>query len=225
MSKYTYVGTYRVPFVIMSLAMIPVPSRFVLALAAVAELNLLILVSTLLKSLKIWKLLDDYKTLLILSAFVAIVTIYSRLIALWSPETQMQLGFVLYLQAMSSFIISTTFGDAVGGDDGDAEGDGGDKWRNMKVTAVFSAVALVMFAIRDILGYGTITYPVLGGVGQTVIMGGGTSALTLLATVPGALLCTAAMIGILVTVENVQDIFARADGGMPVQGKQGARDD
>lgn len=216
-----YQGQHYIPFVIMSLTMIPVPSRLAACLVILLELNLLVLAGTLLRPLGIWKMLSEYKTILILSALITIVIIYSRLIALWSPAMQMQLGFVMYLQAVSSFVISTIFGN----EDSTLTSDkmpvpdrkgaapaplpASDRWLRQKEAAVFSIAALVVFALRDIIGYGTITYPMPSGVGSSVILKG-ECVFPLAASVPGALLCTAGMIGAFIMAEKTFDIFTRA---------------
>lgn len=210
-SVNTSSGHY-VPFVIMSLAMIvPSPARFAVGLVLVLELNILVVAVTALKSLKVWKLLADYKTLLTLTALIAIVALYSRLLGAWSPETEMQLGFVLYLQAASSFIISTAFGE----DDTEkiAKNEDGFRisWNNVKKSLAFSVVALVIFAFRDIAGYGTITYPVISGIKEHVILKGAVRATTLFATIPGAFLCTGGMLALLSLYERGKDILLRAE--------------
>lgn len=194
-----------VPFVIMSLAMlVPSPARFACGIVLVIELNILVAAGTYLKPLKIWTLLSDYKTLLMLVALVTIVSIYSLLLGAWSPAIQMQLGFVLYLQAASSFIISTTFSED--------EGKDIDKLGNIKQSLVFSGVALITFILRDILGYGTITYPTLSGVHELIILKSRVSAFTLLATIPGGMLCTAFTLVLLALFERGKDILSRAQG-------------
>lgn len=198
---------YYLPFVIMSLAFVPAPARFACAFVLVLELCLLVAAGTALKHLEVWSFLADYKTLLILTAVVAIVTLYSVIIGVWSPETQLQLGFMFYLQAASSFVISTIFGE----DEAEKEVET-DRWRSFKKTASFSVVILVLFAFREIAGFGTITYPTFGGVKEKVILKSAVRGMTLFATIPGALLCTALMLGGIALVERWQDIFCRAEG-------------
>lgn len=194
---------YYLSCVVMSLTLVVAPSNLVSALVLLLELNILVLAGTVLKRLKVWSFLYEYKTLLILTALIAIVSVYSLVIGVWDPGVQLQLGFLLYLNAASSFVISTVFS---------ADDEDDDRQETIKKVLYFSAVCLAIFALREILGNGTITYPALRGAAECVVLENKLPAMTLFASIPGAMICATGVLGVLAIVERWKDIFRRAEG-------------
>jgi hypothetical protein len=193
-------------YIAATLAMIiPAPGRFACGLILVLELNMLMLIGTLLRDLIRRLRLERTGELLLISMLISLTLLMRQIVVLIMPETAMQLGFVMYLPAVSSYFIGYMFGEEQN-ELGDALS------RNMKHSALYSLFALTFFIIRDIAGFGTITYITADGIRQKVLFDSESiTVMTFFATIPGALVCTAVVLIIHVFLFNKFRIVENAE--------------
>lgn len=193
-------------YIAATLAMlIPAPGRFACGIVLVLELNVLMLTGTLLKDL-IKKLeLQQVGTIMLLSMLIAVTMLIRQIIAFTIPEMAIQLGFIMYLPTVSSFFIGYMFGDPYSSLRNTLA-------KNMKHSLLYSAFALVFFLVRDIAGFGTITLLTNHGVREIVLFNSGKiDALVFLATIPGALVCTAGILILYVYIINKLEVVKNAE--------------
>jgi hypothetical protein len=184
-------------YIAATLAMIiPAPGRFACGTVLVLELNLLMLTGTLVKSFIYRFKLQATGNVLLLSAMITMTMLVRQILVLVVPEMAVQLGFVLYLPTVSSFLIGYMFGE-------EPLRLGSMLSRNMLHSLAYSVFALVFFLFRDIAGFGTITLLTNHGVYEKVLFNSGKiSALVFFATIPGALVCTAGILILYVYIIN-----------------------
>lgn len=173
------------------LMFVPAPGRLAAGVLLALEFDFLAISMAALNGVFSRPPLEDLKEPLLLALLVSIVILLSRLFSLFVPDLALQLGFAMYLPAVSSFLtaeVSSNAGvkteDAVRG--------------AARVCAAVSVGAVLFFLLRDVAGFGTITYFGAHGMEQKVLFDSGeTCALTFLATIPGALLMAGAILSLL----------------------------
>ncbi|MFA6855592.1 MAG: hypothetical protein WCR31_00150 [Treponema sp.] len=184
-------------YIAATLAMVvPAPGRFVCGIILVLELNFLMLVGTFVKSFIYHFKLQTMENVLLLSVLIASTMLVRQILVLTIPLMALQLGFVLYLPTVSSFLIGYMFGS--------------EKLPlcreiscNMFYSLFYSVFALVFFLFRDIVGFGTITLLTSHGIYEKVLFDSGKiSALVFLGTIPGALVCSSVILILHVYVIN-----------------------
>ncbi len=183
--------TYRIEeeasfgFMLSSFALIiPFPGRFAYGILLVILLNAQMLSISLFRRLVELLHLDDLLSVLTAAMLLCESIIFKQLLALYSPLMALTLSYAIYLPAVSSFIISRLrpADSAL-----DSRGEVKDK---LGQSLSFSALALVFFLLRDVLGYGTLTLPGRKGLLCLNILSQSESAHTgvFLASIPGAIL-------------------------------------
>ena len=193
-------------YIAATLAMIiPAPGRFACGLILVLELNILMLVGTLLRDLIRRLRLEKTGELLLISMLISVTLLMRQIVVLIMPETAMQLGFVMYLPSVSSYFIGYMFGE-------EQNELGAALSRNMKHSMLYSLFALSFFIVRDVAGFGTITYITSGGIRQKVLFDSeNITVMTFFATIPGALVCTAVVLIVHVFLFNKFRIVENAE--------------
>jgi hypothetical protein len=184
---------------------VPAPGRFACGIVLVLELNILMLVGTLVKAFIDHFKLQAVGNVLLLSIMIAITMLIREIIALTIPEMAVQLGFVMYLPTVSAFLIGYMFGE-------EQLSLSSAIVRNMVHCLFYSVLALIFFLFRDIAGFGTITLLTNHGLYEKVLFDSGKiSSLVFFATIPGALVCTAAILILHVFVFNKFTIIENAE--------------
>lgn len=193
-------------YIAATLAMIvPAPGRFACGIILVLELNLLMLVGTLVKAFIYRFNLRTTGNVLLLSVMIAATMFIRQILVITVPDMAVQLGFVLYLPTVSSFLIGYMFGE-------EQQSLGRAVSRNMLHSLSYSVFALVFFLFRDVAGFGTITLLTSHGVYEKVLFDSGKiSALVFFATIPGALVCTAGILILYVYIINKFEIVEKAE--------------
>jgi hypothetical protein len=184
-------------YIAATLAMIvPAPGRFACGIILVLELNFLMLAGTLIKAFIRRFNLQAIGNVLLLSAMIASTMLIRQILVLTVPYMAVQLGFIMYLPTVSSFLIGYMFGD-------EPLSLSREIMRNMLHTFSYSVFALIFFLFRDIAGFGTITLLTNNGVYEKILFDSGKiSALVFFATIPGALVCSAVILILHVYVIN-----------------------
>ena len=178
---------YEYIFILLSL-LVPVPGRFAYGIILIAALNLLVLAGTCFCRLVDILRLEDLKDALLVVFLISLSIIIKQWVTLLSPLASLTLGFQIYMPAVSAFFLgslSRRKTDALLPE----------LRSNMTQSAKFSGFMAFVFLFRDILGYGTFTFPVRGGISEIVIFKDWALSFlgVLWASVPGALIMCSAL--------------------------------
>ncbi len=172
-------------FMLASFALvIPFPGRLAYGILLVILLNVQMVSITLFRRLVELVHLNDLLSVLTAAMLLCESIIFKQLLALYSPLMALSVSFIIYLPAVSSFIISRLRPSDAGLEVmGEVRG-------NLRQSLSFSAIALVFFLIRDVFGYGTLTLPGRKGLLCINILSQSEDAHVgvFLASIPGAIL-------------------------------------
>lgn len=195
-------------FITLSLSLaVPFPARFAVGCFLVILLNLLMFSSTMFRYAVSMFKLEELANILVIVFMIFITMLYKQLMAAISPETAIQLGFVIFLPVVSSYFIGYIFGEK-------PKTLVDDLKKNMSHTLIYSLFALFLFLVRDIFGFGTFTYITFSGVKEIVVFNSTkTSTFTFLATIPGALVCVALVLSLYIFLMNKMHIIGRTISG------------
>lgn len=180
------------------------PGRFAIGLLLAFELIFLLGFSTLfrkvLKKLKLGLLFAP--ALVIFLVFMTML--FRQLLFIWMPEVALQLGFVIYLPAISPFSTVFIFDEK--------EFSFKDEIQNAFKPAVNAACYTVIFSlIRDIVGYGTISFPGKNKIHEIVLFKStNINAFSFLATIPGAIVMSAFFLSVYLAIERKINIQKEA---------------
>ena len=89
--------------------LVPAPGRFVYGVALVFELNLIMLIGTVINSFVKKIKLDELNTLIILIMIISSTILYRQIMILICPEVMLTLGFIIYLMPVSVFCFGYVF--------------------------------------------------------------------------------------------------------------------
>ena len=163
--------------------MIPFPGRFAYGLILAVELFVLVFGATLFRA-AIEKLEFVHSGNLFFMVFVIFLTmLFRQILAALLPVAALSAGFALYVPAISAFTAGFF-----------SENESGESIlkRNVLYTAIFCAFVLVFFLLRDLVGFGTITYITARGIAEKVLFDSERVAFaSFFATIPGVLLSLA----------------------------------
>ncbi|MCR4735801.1 MAG: hypothetical protein K5829_12450 [Treponema sp.] len=194
-------------FIALSLAMlIPSPGRFVYGIVLVLEMNIIVFLNCFfrlaLKELK----LEKIKYFLTFTFVISITILYRQVFIILQPEIVLTLGYIMYLCPLSAFVIGYLFST--------------EEKRlldNIKVSMfnllLYSIYALFFFLVRDLFGFGTITFfgpnhrifeLVLFDFDKVRIM-------TVFASIPGALIITSLVLFLYIWLRNKFAILRNAE--------------
>lgn len=180
------------------------PGRFAYGFVLMLEFLLIIsgasAFSYLVKTLK----LENLKSVLNL-AFIMFLTIAFKLVlVLVSPVMALTLSFVIYVPAISAFMLSSVLtNEEKTVKDGVA--------KNLVTSLVFALFTLVFFFVRDVAGFGTITLPAKYGITEKVLFDVHKSAFfSFFASVPGALMMVAVTVAVIILLQNKFSIIEKA---------------
>ena len=163
--------------------MIPFPGRFAYGLILASELFVLVFGATLFRA-AIRKLEFARSGNLFFMVFVIFLTmLFRQILAALLPIAALSAGFALYVPAISAFTAGFF-----------SENESGESIlkRNVFYTAIFCAFVLVFFLLRDLVGFGTITYITARGIAEKVLFDSERAAFaSFFAALPGVLLSLA----------------------------------
>ncbi len=161
---------------------IPFPPRFAYGIIAIILLNILIYGGFAIKFFTEKFHITPMLTSLLIFTTVALTGIYKQLFILYAPSIAFTSGLALYLTAFSSYIYGNVL-DTVGLPPLEH------LVRTSKRTALFSGLVLLFFLLRDIIAFGSITFPAPKGIKViTIFKVGEVYPLHFLATIPGTLI-------------------------------------
>ena len=183
---------------------IVVPGRFAVGIVFALEALFINLLTTLFRSLLDILKVKQVFTVLMCVFTVSMTILFKQLLILFMPQTAMQLSFALYLPAISSFSTTFLFGEK-------RFSLKEDVINNISPALVFSIYMLVTMLLRDVFGYGTLTFPAARKMVEISLFPENyTFAGSFIATIPGALFFSAIVLAVFLECENKYEILKRA---------------
>lgn len=193
-------------FITASLALcIPAPGRFAVGIILVLEMNIMMLLCTSFRYLAEKLRIGQLSNLITLSMLIFLTMLFKQLLIFISPETMIQIGFVIFIPSVSSYFVGYIFGTKIKSLSEDLKS-------YMSHTLLYSLFALLFFLIRDIVGFGTFTYVTFSGIKEIVLFDeANSSALSFFATIPGALISVALILTLYIFAMRKINIVSRTD--------------
>ena len=186
--------------------LVPAPGRFVYGAALVIELNLIMLIGTVMNSFIKKIKLEEISTLIILIMIISTTILYRQIMILICPEVMLTLGFLIYLMPISVFCFGYVFSTL---DQPIAQ-----RLKfNMTHVLTFSGYELLYFLLRDLAGYGTFTF--FGKAHQiyekVLISPDNLGFFSLMASIPGALILSSVLLFIHIFIRNQFEIMSNTE--------------
>lgn len=192
-------------YIAVSLVMlVPVPGRLYYGVPVIIVLNLLMVLTTLFSKFMDYMKLYSLKPICILFMLVGITIFARQLLILYSPMTALTMGFILYMPAIAVLMLGRFFDNR------------GMHLKmaltvNMKESLFFSIYAFVFFLLRDIVGYGTISFPIPSGIFKLELPTlSYFSPFTFWASIPGALVLSGLLLAVLSFIRKYCGILERS---------------
>lgn len=171
--------------------LVPVPGRFAYGLIVLFLFNIQMLFVSLLFHAVEHLSLQVLRNSIFAFVLIASTVLYRQILIIFCPVAALTLGFCIYLPALTSAVIEFFFTEY-------KKGVKAHVFLTMKKSLAMSAFCLVCFLFRDIVGFGTITFPAwkkilvfhlpynLNSTGSSVF----------LATIPGCLVLLSVLLNI-----------------------------
>ncbi|MDE7292450.1 MAG: hypothetical protein K2N58_10455 [Treponemataceae bacterium] len=176
------------------------PGRLAYGIILIVEMNLLAVSASAFHSFMKRFDLGDLQDILTLAVIVSATILYRQIVILFSPVIALNLGFVMYMPAVSVFLLGNVFGN-----------EPLPPLDFLMQSLKFSAFALAFFLLRDILGYGTISFPAPWGIKEAYLFNSySTSFLAFFASIPGSLLLTIFCMAGLLCVQYKMNIIEKS---------------
>ena len=177
--------------------LVPTPGRFAFGVVMLLVFNIQLLSGILFSRLIAKLKLTNLQSVLTLIELVSITLLLKQLLILLCPVAALTLGFIMYLPAFSSTLIDILFKKSEPTLLQDLR-------VKLRLNALFSVVALVYFCLRDLIGYGTLTFIVKDRIAyvQLPFAVGDASLLSFFATIPGAFVLLAIALALYLVMSN-----------------------
>lgn len=176
--------------------------RLAYGLVLIVEMNLLVLASASFAAFVRRFEFGNLRKVVMLSFVIFATVFFRQILILFSPVIALTLGFVIFLPPVSVFLFGNVFAERT-----PYPSDA------LRQSLVFSAFALVFFFLRDLLGFGTISFPMPNGIGEARFFDSRSTAFcSLFASVPGALLLVVLCMAALLTVQRKMNIIEKSEG-------------
>lgn len=192
-------------YIAVSLVMlVPVPGRLYYGIPVIMVLNLLMVLTTLFSKFMDFFRFYTLKPICILLMLVGITIFARQLLILYSPMIALTMGFIIYMPAIAVLMLGRFFDNrgmqlkmALSG--------------NMRESGFFSIYAFVFFLLRDIVGYGTISFPIPSGIFKLELPTlSYFSPFTFWASIPGALVLSGLLLAALSFIRKYCGILERS---------------
>lgn len=176
--------------------------RLAYGLVLIVEMNLLVLASVAFAAFVKRFEFGNLRKVVMLSFVIFATVLFRQILVFFSPVIVLTLGFVIFLPPVSVFLFGNVFAERT-----PYPSDA------LRQSLVFSAFALVFFFLRDLLGFGTISFPMPNGIGEARFFDSRSTAFcSLFASVPGALLLVVLCMAALLTVQRKMNIIEKSEG-------------
>ncbi len=195
-------------YVTLSLAMlVPSPARFAYGLVMIVMLNILILVGTIFRKLVNNFFYDDLQNVLITVLLISFCILFKQVIVIYSPIIALTLGILFFMPVLTSFVLGNLYNKS-------EKPLIDDLVANLSKSLAFSLYSLIFFAIRDIFGYGTLSFPIPEGIHAIKIFDNQTSSCVgiFFSSIPGGIILFTLMILLFsYTMKNLEIIATSED--------------
>lgn len=182
--------------------LVSAPGRLAYGLVLIVEMNLLVLASASFAAFVRRFEFGNLRKVVMLSFVIFATVLFRQILILFSPVIALTLGFVIFLPPVSVFLFGNVFAERT-----PYPSDA------LRQSLVFSAFALVFFFLRELLGFGTISFPMPNGIGEARFFDSHSTAFcSLFASVPGALLLVVLCMAALLTVQRKMNIIEKSEG-------------
>lgn len=182
--------------------LVSAPGRLAYGLVLIVEMNLLVLASASFAAFVRRFEFGNLRKVVMLLFVIFATVLFRQILILFSPVIALTLGFVIFLPPVSVFLFGNVFAERT-----PYPSDA------LRQSLVFSAFALVFFFLRDLLGFGTISFPMPNGIGEARFFDSRSTAFcSLFASVPGALLLVVLCMAALLTVQRKMNIIEKSEG-------------
>lgn len=200
MNKYLYYIFTAISFALL----IAAPGRFAFGIIVCFELFFLLFVSFIFSFFTKKLHVEELNSIFTVIGLVFSTILYKQIIMWLFPLVALQMSFVFYLPAVSSYVIGIIYNNI-------NQSTKVSFIENIKIVSTFTIFALIFYAIRDVFGYGTFTLPTPSGLIENVFFETDSfSCATILASIPGALVLVSISILIFIFVQNKFKIIKRA---------------
>lgn len=200
MNKYIYYIFTAISFALLVAA----PGRFAFGLIICAELFFILILGFLFSFIMKKMHLEEMNPIITVVGLCFSTVLFKQIVMALFPLIALQLSFVFYLPAVSSYVIGIVYNHL-------EKNARTSILENLGVYGLFALLALVFYLIRDIFGYGTFTLPASSGlIEYTVFNVDSFSWSILLASIPGALTIVSVFILLFIFVQNKFKIIERA---------------
>ena len=200
MNKYLYYIFTAISFALL----IAAPGRFAFGIIVCFELFFLLFVSFIFSFFTKKLHVEELDSIFTVIGLVFSTILYKQIIMWLFPLVALQMSFVFYLPAVSSYVIGIIYNNI-------NQSTKVSFIENIKIVSTFTVFALIFYAIRDVFGYGTFTLLTASGLIENVIFETDSfSCATILASIPGALVLVSISILIFIFVQNKFKIIKRA---------------
>ncbi|WP_428771547.1 hypothetical protein V1L52_05825 [Treponema sp. HNW] len=179
---------------------VPVPPRFGYGIVLVLCASLIVFAVIVLKAFIERLGIEKYKNFLFMLGVLALTLFLYALIGFWSPLTAFTLGFIIYIIPVSLFMNKLVFPD---------EGQPFKQVlrQGLKSCGILSMLGLLFFALRELLAFGTLSFPARSGLRIFGILKSfGFFPVFFWATIPGALILLAFLLVLLSVVYRRYEI-------------------
>ena len=180
------------------------PGRFASGLVLIIGLALFTVTGTLfchfLKFLK----MNEMKSVLLIGFIVFMVMLYRQILILTMPSLALSMSFILFLAAISTYVISFMFTPEENSLSVDLK-------KNALHIAKVSLYGFFVSLVRDVFGYGTFTFISFNGVIEKVIFPEEKiSLMSFIASIPGGFILSALILVVYMLILKKIDVMKRA---------------
>ncbi|MGI5172083.1 hypothetical protein H0R92_00580 [Treponema sp. OMZ 840] len=170
---------------------VPVPPRLGFGLVVLLYANIIVFAVLFLHALIDYLNIKKYKNPAAMTGTLGITMLLYALLTVWSPIIAFTLGFIIYIIPVSLFMSNGFFKSEYPTLKQTA-------YASLKDAAVLSVLGILFFTIREILAYGTLSVPSSNGLRVITVIGYiHAHPVFFWATVPGALVILAGLLGVL----------------------------
>lgn len=192
-------------FTTLSLAMlVPVPGRLAYGIILILLLNVLVLTGILFKKLFSIFYSGELQNVILCALMISICVLFRQFFLILFPLQTFILGITIFMPVLTSFVLGRLYVN-----------------RNLSVAAElkaslksstgFSLFSILFFALRDIIGYGTLSFPSGTGISEIKLFDIASSEVSFLgmfwASVPGALILIAIVILVVASINRNLNII------------------
>ncbi len=192
-------------FITLSLAMlVPVPGRLAYGIILILFLNILVLTGILFKKLISFFFSGELQNVILCALMISTCVLFRQIFLILFPLQTFILGITIFMPVLTSFVLGRLYVN-----------------RNLSVAAElkaslksstgFSLFSILFFALRDIIGYGTLSFPSGMGITEIKLFDIASSEISFLgmfwASVPGALILIAIEILVVASINRNLNII------------------